>query len=380
MNGEYAVMEDSQDQKASCCCGPVVAEPCAAPPDIDEPWIDGTVDTPVGGIPRVPATLTRADRFSTWKVRCGIGRMHYTVPPGLYAVGKPTTESHVFVSANFKLSFDHLRSKLGGIDAWILVLDTRGINVWCAAGKGTFGTDEIVKRVEVARLAEIVSHRRLVVPQLGAPGVAGHEVTRRCRFHVAYGPVRAEDLPAFLDADMKATPEMRRVRFPIRDRIVLVPVELVMGAKLAAIIAVCFLLLGGLGTDIYSVDTAISVGLRSAALFLGTFVTAVVLTPALLPWLPGRPFAIKGVWIGVIIVAAVVGHVWAHGPFDNSRLGTAAWLLMIPAVASFVAMNFTGASTYTSLSGVRREMRVAVPIQAACAAIGVGMWLVGRFV
>jgi acetyl-CoA decarbonylase/synthase complex subunit gamma len=45
-----------------------------------------------------------------------------------------------------------------------------------------------------------------------------------------------------------------------------------------------------------------------------------------------------------------------------------------------MAMNFTGATTYTSLSGVRREMRVAVPIQAAAAGVGVVLWLIGRFV
>ena len=70
---------------------------------------------------------------------------------------------------------------------------------------------------------------------------------------------------------------------------------------------------------------------------------------------------------------AVEGHALAHpGAFEN-WLSAAAWILMIPAVASFVAMNFTGASTYTSLSGVRREMRVALPVQIACAVVGAGM-------
>ena len=70
--------------------------------------------------------------------------MRYKVDPGLYAVGRPTVESPVLVSANYKLSFDRLRSQLTGLDAWMLVLDTHGVNVWCSAGKGTFGTDEIV--------------------------------------------------------------------------------------------------------------------------------------------------------------------------------------------------------------------------------------------
>ena len=337
------------------------------------------LDTPVGGVPRVSVTLGRADRVDSWKARWGVGRMRHQVEPGLYAVGRPTQESPVLVSANYKMSFDRLRSQLGGLDAWVLVLDTRGINVWCAAGKGTFGTDEIVNRVAAVRLSEIVSHRRLIVPQLGAPGVSAHEVTRRCGFRVVYGPVRAADLPAFLGAGMKATPQMRRVRFPIRDRVVLIPVELTGGAKHALLIAAGFLLLAGLGPQGYSFDRMVAVGTWNAVLFLAVFVASVIITPTLLPWLPGRSFSVKGMWVGLTLALALEGYAWAHpGAFEN-WLSAAAWLLMIPTVASFVAINFTGASTYTSLSGVRREMRVALPVHVACAAAGAGLWLAGRF-
>jgi acetyl-CoA decarbonylase/synthase complex subunit gamma len=346
---------------------------------MDEPWMDGAVTTPTGEVPRAFAVLSRADHIGSWKARWGVGRMHYRVEPGLYAVGCPTAESPVLVSANYKLSFDHLRAQLTVLDAWILVLDTKGINVWCAAGKGTFGTDEIVRRAEAARLGEVVSHRRLVVPQLGAPGVSAHEVKERSGFRVVYGPVRADDLRAFLDSGMKATPEMRRVRFPFRDRVALIPVELVMGAKHALLIAVGFLVLAGLGPGIYSFERAIAVGARSAGIFLAVAVAGVVLTPMLLPWLPGRAFAVKGLWLGLALAAGLAGWAWVSPGMLENGLSTAAWFLMIPAVASFVAMNFTGASTYTSLSGVRREMRVAVPAQAICAVLGAGLWLVGRF-
>ena len=79
---------------------------------------------------------------------------------------------------------------IGRTDAWILVLDTNGVNVWCAAGKGTFGTDELIRRIEATGLPEIVSHNRVIVPQLGGPGVAAHEVRKRSGFRVVYGPVR----------------------------------------------------------------------------------------------------------------------------------------------------------------------------------------------
>ncbi len=107
-------------------------------------------------------------------IRAGIEQ--HLIEPGLYVLGKPTKESPVFVSANYTLSFDALRSVLNGNDCYILVLDTKGINVWCAAGKGTFGTDELVHRIVSVGLADIVSHRTLIVPQLGATGVNAREV------------------------------------------------------------------------------------------------------------------------------------------------------------------------------------------------------------
>lgn len=177
-----------------------------------------------------------SDYWGAVKVRLGMNRMGYTVEPGLYGVGEPAGDSPVFVSANYKLSFDHLRRELNEIDSWIMVLDTRGINVWCAAGAGTFGTEEMVNRIESNRLSDLVKHRQLIVPQLGAPGVAAHEVYRLSSFQVIYGPVRAEDIGKFLKNGMKASPDMRRVQFNMGDRLVLIPLELIQWSRYAFLI------------------------------------------------------------------------------------------------------------------------------------------------
>jgi len=306
--------------------------------------------------------------------------MNYQVAPGLYAVGTPDGRSPVLVSANYKMSFDVLRGVLPGRDAWILVLDTRGINVWCAAGKGTFGTDEIVRRVKEVGLELIVSHRTLVVPQLGAPGVSAPDVRKRSGFRVEYGPVRAQDLPAFLDAGMKASPDMRQVRFGARDRAVLIPVELMNGGKFALLAAAVFLLLGGLGPHGYSTAGVRAAGLPSGALILAAFLWSAVLGPLLLPWLPGRAFAVKGAVLGAVLAAGLVPVLRSMPAQALSPIHVAGWVLIIPAVASFLVMGFTGSSTYTSLSGVLQEMRYALPVQIAAGAIGVGLWVVGLFV
>ena len=105
-------------------------------------------------------------------------------------------------------------------------MDTRGINVWCAAGKGTFSAEEVARMVDETRLAEIVGHRRLVLPQLAAPGVAAHRVKELCGFRVTFGPVRAADLPEFLAAGMNADTDMRTITFTAQERLELAPAEL----------------------------------------------------------------------------------------------------------------------------------------------------------
>ena len=147
--------------------------------------------------------------------------------PGLYVVGTPNDKSPILVTANYKLSFDLLRKELSSQNLWILVLDTLGINVWCAAGKGTFGTDEVINRIEQSGLKSHTKSRQLIFPQLGASGVAGWMVTRKTGFRVTFGPVRSSDIKAFLEAGNQGTEKMRRVTFTLKERIPLIPVEIV---------------------------------------------------------------------------------------------------------------------------------------------------------
>ncbi len=225
------------------------------------PFLDGQVETPAGPVPRVHSRIGSRDLLGRWKVRWGIGRDRYRVAPGLYALGAPDGNAPVLVTANYKLTFDVVRRDAAGLDAWILALDTRGINVWCAAGEGTFGTGEVIRRVTEARLSEVVSHRRLILPQLGAPGVAAHEVRKGCGFSVVYGPVRAREIRSFLEAGMKASPAMRRVVFPTMDRLVLTPVEITGMLRPAGWAAVGLFLLAGVGPGIFSLGAAWERGL-----------------------------------------------------------------------------------------------------------------------
>ena len=288
----------------------------------------------------------------------GWRRGGHRVRPGLYALGRPGPDSPVFVTANYTLSFDALRSALAGTDGYILVLDTQGINVWCAAGKGTFGTDEVVRQVEGTRLGEVVRTRTLILPQLGASGVAAHEVKKRCGFRVEYGPVRAADLPAYLKSH-RATPEMRRVRFTLWDRLVLIPVEIVHASWLTALVAAVLW---------------VSAGRLAALGAIAAILGGVVLFPILLPWIPTREFSTKGFVLGGLValpfaLAAFLGN--PEVAWWLRLLYALTYLLALPPVTAYISLNFTGSTTFTSRTGVRREIYRYIRPMAGLFAAGV---------
>jgi hypothetical protein len=369
----FPIISDS-----ACCPGGKESE--ARLPDLGQPFVTGSVATPVGRLPRVSSQLEWRDRWGAIKARWGVGRMDYSIDPGLYALGAPDRESPVLVSANYKMSFDELRSALTGRDLWILVLDTKGINVWCAAGKGTFGTEELAKRIGSSGLSQIVGHRSLILPQLGAPGVAAHKVKKLSGFGVRYGPIKAGDLPAYLDAGFKATEAMRLKTFPLKERAILIPIELVETIKPTLIIAPVLFLIAGIGGPAGFWENAAAYGSFAIVAFLSAVVAGAILNPLLLPYLPGRAFATKGLWLGAAVAVAVLA---LHGP-DLSvwagRLSVLAWLMIIPAVTAYLTMNFTGASTYTSLSGVNREMRWALPLEIGMGLGGLVTWIASRMI
>ncbi|MCL2126610.1 MAG: mercury methylation corrinoid protein HgcA [Treponema sp.] len=325
---------------------------------------------PGDNVQTVTTSLTAGDIFGACKARWGIERMNYKVEPGLYRVNKPDGNSPVLASANYKLTFDTLRKNLSGLDCWLLILDTKGVNVWCAAGEGTFETGELISRIERAGLAGLVTHRKIIVPQLGASGICAHEVAGRTGFSVVYGPVRSKDIKAFISAGYKAAKDMRRVRFTFYDRLVLTPIEITEAAKFTLPV------FGAL--FIINLFAKRQFGIFDAAAYLGAILAGAFVTPVLLPLIPGRAFSFKGWLIGLCWAALAFWLFGWYGP--GFRLLAAGYGLLLPAASAFLAMNFTGASTYTSPSGVLREMKTALPLIIGSALAGAVLVLVKSFI
>jgi len=338
-------------------------------------YLSGILDTPAGPLPRIDCSWQLSDYFGSLKVRSGFGRESYKVDPGLYAIGNPDPGSDVIVTANYKLTFDVVRRDLEGFNVWLMVLDTKGVNVWCAAGNGTFGTKELVNRIERVQLEKLVSHRRLIIPQLGATGVSAHEVKKTSGFTVIYGPVRSADLKPFIRNGYHASKSMRNVTFTLRERARLIANDFMYGIYyLIAGMALLFLL-SGLYPGGYSVDKAINRGVFASINILLAYAAGIILAPLMLPWIPFRAFSMKGFVAGLLVAIPLA----FLGLCGKSVFEVVSWFLMMCAISSFMMMNFTGSSTYTSLSGVQKEMKLALPFQIASVSLGFIIFIVSKF-
>jgi len=142
----------------------------------------------------------------------------YPTPPRLVRIGNPGRRAPVLVTTNYALTVQRVTRALTGVDCWLLVAPAGGMNVWCAAGDGRFSIDSIVSILKTSRIAELVDHRRLILPQLCANGIDMFEVRRRTGWTAVFGPARAEDVPEYLERGKKKTEAMQRVTFTHRER------------------------------------------------------------------------------------------------------------------------------------------------------------------
>ena len=361
------------------CCGPKPGPPCSP---YEKPgyrlwyFVKDFTETPNGFVPVINTGLTVRDGIGTFRARLGISRDRYRVAPGLYCLGTPDKNSPVMVTANYKLSFDSLRKELDGVDTWLLVLDTRGVNVWCAAGKKTFSTEEVIRQVHGVGLDKIVSHRELILPQLGAPGVSAHKVKKGCGFKVIWGPVKARDVKTFLNSGCKADISMRQLTFTMGERLVLIPVELSLIVKPSLAILLAIFVISGISPDIFSFSSAWFRGIQGAAAYLTGVLAGAVVVPVILPWLPMRQFYMKGILSGLAGGLMLILYLGSA----ITKLEIITLLLLTTAVSSYAAMNFTGATPFTSPSGVEKEMRQGIPLQIIAVVVAIIAWVATPFV
>jgi len=260
--------------------------------------------------------------------------------PGLYKVGSPDENSPVVVTANFSLTVDRVRRALSGEDLWLLVANSDGVNVWCAAAGGGFNHNRVIDAVKVSGLADKVKHRELILPALSAMGMDRKAIKEDTGFASRFGPVLAADIPAFLAAGKKKTEDMRRFRFDIKHRADMFlsmnfPIYLVM----AMVLAIFWreYLLG------------------ATALFW----SAVAILYLLVHKIPG-----KTGWGQAIIAATVFVAAWAGIDWIRLGLPLAHWGWFIAAYFVFVSVGFDLAGIATGRKSDPEQLLLKLGIKS----------------
>jgi NAD-dependent dihydropyrimidine dehydrogenase PreA subunit len=186
---------------------------------------------------------------------------------GLMKIGNPGRDSPVLVTGNYTETVRRLRKALKGENVWLLVANSKGINVWCAAGGGHLTHHDVISAIVTSGAEAKIDNRTLVLPQLGATGIERQKITRATGWTTTWGPARLEDLPSFLHQGHRATPRQRFMRFPLWERL---EIAVMWAIPMIIIGILLFALLGGW-------RVGFAVGVVVCAIVFGIF--------AALPWL-----------------------------------------------------------------------------------------------
>ncbi|MBW1988584.1 MAG: 4Fe-4S binding protein [Deltaproteobacteria bacterium] len=257
----------------------------------------------------------------------------------LLAAGRPDEHSPVLVTGNYTLTLRRLFRDIRGRDAWVLSADSGGINVWCAACGGEFTHHQVIQAVKTSRLADKVAHRKLILPALSAPGVDAGQVREKTGFSVRFGPVRAKDIPRYLDDGMQKTPAMRRADFSLRHRLdMLVSMNFIIWLPLA-------LFFGMFLPSAFWGVTALFWGIAGVSYLV-------------FPFLPGRTGYIRMLWVlaALVFLLVAAGTALGAGPLSL-------WPWMMGGAAITVAVFFDAAGIVAPMASDAEAMLFALGIR-----------------
>ncbi len=216
--------------------------------------------------------------------------------PGLIEIGHPNRQSPVLLTCNYRLTVERVVRALQGLDCYLLVANSRGVNVWCAATGGLFTHHDVISALKISGIEKRVDRRELVLPQLAATGVEAREVRNRAGWEVVWGPVDARDIPAFLGKDGGKTLKMREVTFGWMQRL---EMAIVWAFPISLLVALVLLFVW-------------RAALLPAVLFAWVLATLVFLAfPLYARWLGPRPSGVRGI------------------PFEHGGLQVVLWALFL---------------------------------------------------
>ena len=290
------------------------------------------------------------------------------IAPGLYRAGSPTEESPVVVTANYELTYYTVMRALAkdNLDAWVLVCDTNGINVWCAARGIHFLTNDVVEMIHLTQLEKVVNHKEIILPQLAAAGMDTKEIRQRTGFRSRYGPVRIQDLSKWLELEKpKPKPrEMATVTFNLRERmeqtVAHIPflLAVLLGRPLGIILGSVFIInmiftlfIQSLSLQVLSIS--FSIVMLIIEILIALYGTAFVLG-LVFPILPskGNSFYRRGLGLAAITLPVAVVLMYILGAHWTEYI---VWLVAQFVMAVSLTMDWSGMTSVSDPKVIERE-------------------------
>lgn len=260
-----------------------------------------------------------------WDFLCWLFILPLAVRSGLYRIGSPTPDSPLLLTSNFYMTFKQVVKALRGQHCWLMVQDTEGWNVWCAADARIFSAEKAAALMRAYDVDGLLNHKTIVIPRLGgriarrlseltAPSTVS-EATSGQGWRVIKGPIEARDLPAFIEGGFVATPPMGSLR-----RYYSLPQRLRVGTLTA--LSAIFCALPFLFILKEFLPFFLAFGLVSS------FVLAIFHY-----WIPGRTGVVKEVLLAALAFIGLLGWTVAQGQPLTLRLG---WVILALLIYSFV--------------------------------------------
>lgn len=292
-------------------------------------------------------------------------RRTYATKPGLYFTGDNyDPQSPILVTANYHLTVFSILRNLKSFNVRLLVIDSDGINVWCAAGKGRFSNREIYK--QLFRYGEYISPTggkiNLILPKLAFSGVSMSDL-KKAGISVIVGPVYARDIRDYLENPPYTDRIKDRIEFKLPERFfTCIP------GLLQCMYQVFLVFIG-----LWILELIFSI--KSTYWIFPLVAIIAFLYPILFPWIPGSRFAVKGLVLSIFLI--LVGFVLSYTGVLRINPDYSAISFCL-ATGLFFGLAYTGNSPVSNYSRVRKEIAGFLPLTLLLYVISLVSYIVKR--
>jgi acetyl-CoA decarbonylase/synthase complex subunit gamma len=260
----------------------------------------------------------------------------FTIKPGLYYIGEMDENAPLLVTANNFLTVFLLARRLSDKKVRLLIIDTKGINVWCSAGEGSFSSKDIIEKATNCGLLTEKGKVSMILPKLSFAGVKLEEL-RKHGINPIIGPLYAKDVPAFLGQDKLENQIYERVHFGLQSRaFTALPTAI---QFFYYFLGVYVITLGYAPPDVIWIATGLA-----------------FIYPLLFPWLPGKYFSVKGIYLALLV--AIVSTYFHYDSVKVQLL----LIFFLFATSIFIGLSYTGNSAVSNYTSVRKETARFLPV------------------